>query len=291
MLLLRGYRYRAYPVGAEHEVFARWFGCCRFVKNWSRRRRVEAWEKEGKSLGYQDLAAELPGLKLLHPWLCEVPNQILQQALIDSDKAFQRFFRKEAGFPDWARRFEDDSARFPAVSQRQRVFDESGDVKLDADGKEVWKEHALIDLGQDTIDLPKIGKLRWSRHRPMEGKPSSVTITLEGGQYYISVTCAVEVPDPVFSTPFVADGGAIKVDVDLLDYLSDGMDFGVIRNWCDARGGVFDVPGWRPGEDIRKLRLERGIGRQEEARKEREKEARDADCCQPASGCRSPDGR
>jgi putative transposase len=109
----------------------------------------------------------------------------------------------------------------------------------------------------------------------MEGLPKSVTLTLEGGQYYVSVTCEVEVPDPVFSTPFVADGDAIRVDADLVDYLSDGLDFGVIRNWCDARGGVFDVPGWRPGEDIRKLRLERGIGRQEEARKQREKEARE----------------
>jgi hypothetical protein len=66
MFLLRGYRYRTYPTDAES----------------------------------QDLAAALPGLKLLHPWLCDVPNQILQQALIDSDKAFQRFFRKEAGYPD-----------------------------------------------------------------------------------------------------------------------------------------------------------------------------------------------
>jgi transposase len=90
----------------------------------------------------------------------------------------------------------------------------------------------------------------------------------------VSVTCEVEVPDPVFSTPFVADGDAITVDVDLLDYLSDGLDFGVARNWSDAAGGVFDVPGWRDKEEVRKLKLERGIGRQEEARKEREKEAR-----------------
>jgi len=101
----------------------------------------------------------------------------------------------------------------------------------------------------------------------MEGKPRSITLTLEGGQYYVSVTYEVEVPDPVFLTPFVAEGDAIRVDADLVHYLSDGLDFGVIRNWCDARGGVFDVPERRPGEDIRKLRLERGSGRQEEARK------------------------
>ena len=44
--MLRAYKYRIYPTDEQQVMFAKTFGCCRFVQNWALGLRKDAYEKE-----------------------------------------------------------------------------------------------------------------------------------------------------------------------------------------------------------------------------------------------------
>ncbi|BCD55457.1 hypothetical protein AI2BBH_P550 (plasmid) [Alistipes indistinctus] len=83
-------------------MFAKTFGCCRFVYNWALNLKIEAYKDDKKSLGNVYLTNLLKSeLKAQHEWLSEVNSQSLQSALRNLDTAYKNFFRntKTVGFP------------------------------------------------------------------------------------------------------------------------------------------------------------------------------------------------
>lgn len=54
--MLRAYKYRIYPTMEQKELFAKTFGCCRFVYNWALNLKIKAYKEEGKSYSYKDTA-------------------------------------------------------------------------------------------------------------------------------------------------------------------------------------------------------------------------------------------
>ena len=49
--MLRAYKYRIYPTDEQKVLFAKTFGCCRFVYNWAPNLKIEAYKQEKKSIG------------------------------------------------------------------------------------------------------------------------------------------------------------------------------------------------------------------------------------------------
>ncbi len=259
MLCNKGFKYRAYPAETQRPTLAEWFGCTRFVGNLGIEQRSK-FSRRGRSITCAMQMADLPELRAELPWLKECPNQILQQALNDVDKAYGRFFAGLGGYPQRKGKYDGDSFRFPALEQRQ-VIKKKGVVVVDENGEPMWRTTRLITLGDDWIELPKIGKIRWVKHRPMQGVPKNVTVSREGGMYFVSVCCEVEVDTSKAPAP----------TVDAIAY-----DYGVNKNYAMSDGTVFDVPGETEGERRRRLCLEHKIGRQEETRKAREADHRAA---------------
>ena len=259
MLVNKGFRFRVYPDPTQRETLAAWFGCERFVANLAIDQR-RMFSRRGRNITYNMQAAELPAMRAEFPWLGECPNQILQQSLRNVDRAYSNFFSGLAAYPRKRRKYERDSFRFPALEQRQ-VMKRKGEVVLDADGEPTWTRHVIVDLGEDWIDLPKIGRVRWVRHRELQGTPKSVTVSRQGGMYFASVACQVEI-DVEAAPPPVVD--------------AEAYDYGIRQDYTLSDGTVFDVPGITPGEARRRRSLELEIGRRYEARREREKVERAA---------------
>lgn len=68
-------------------MFAKTFGCCRFVYNWALNLKIEAYKDDKKSLGNVYLTNLLKSeLKAQHEWLSEVNSQSLQSALRNLDR-------------------------------------------------------------------------------------------------------------------------------------------------------------------------------------------------------------
>ena len=99
--MLRAYKYRLYPSKQQKVLLNKHFGCCRFVYNWALEKKIKAYREETRTLSRFDLQAELPKLKQSeeYQWLAEVNAQSLQSSVMHMDNAFQRFFKKQAGFP------------------------------------------------------------------------------------------------------------------------------------------------------------------------------------------------
>lgn len=100
--MLRAYKYRIYPTDEQKVLFAKTFGCCRFVYNWALNLKIEAYKQEKKSIGNVELTNRMKSeLKAEHEWLSEVNSQSLQSSLRNLDTAYTNFFRntKAVGFP------------------------------------------------------------------------------------------------------------------------------------------------------------------------------------------------
>ena len=282
MIVHMGAKYRAYPQSDLRSLAGRMFGCCRVAHNVARDQR-RMFGRKGRNLGYAAQTQELPALKAEFSWMKDCYSQCLQQALRDLDDAYQRFFKGQGGYPKPWKKYEDDSLRFPQIRQvKQEVDKETGEVTETVTD--------FVKFLPDGIHLPGgLGFLRVSFHRPLPGKPKSVTLTRKGSgdlaEWHISVLCEVEIADPIQVRPHWDSSSGRQVagfDWDALLKGFTGVDFGCAKPKDDepnnayvtADGDFFDVPGETAGEAIRRRSLEHGIARCVKAREAKEAKAR-----------------
>ena len=71
--MLRAYKYRIYPTDEQKVLFAKTFGCCRFVYNWALNLKITAYKERKGTLGNVNLTNLMTSeLKVEHEWLSEV---------------------------------------------------------------------------------------------------------------------------------------------------------------------------------------------------------------------------
>ena len=88
--MLRAYKYRIYPTDEQKVLFAKTFGCCRFVYNWALNMKITAYKERKETLGNVYLTNLMKSeLKAEHEWLSEVNSQSLQSALRNLDTAYK----------------------------------------------------------------------------------------------------------------------------------------------------------------------------------------------------------
>jgi len=136
-------------------------------------------------LNYNDCATDLTErLKIDHPWLKDADSQVIQQALMDLDKAYKNFFEGRADYPNFKRKF-DNGNPLGAIRYPQRFKVEGG-----------------------TVYLPKVGWVKAVLHRKIEGKMKNCTVSkTKTGKYFIAIQCEVDHTQPEQKTA--------KVGIDL----------------------------------------------------------------------------
>ena len=186
MLSTKCYKFRLKPTPEQESIFVQWAGCRRFAWNWALAKRKDAYATTGKGLTYNTLAAELVKLKNEPDteFLKECQSQVLQQTLMDLDKAFKGFFEKRARFPKFkSRRKTPHSFRIP---------------------------QNVTVVSSAEISMPKVGKVRAIIHREVEGEVKSATIKQESdGHWNVVFVAHQELPDvdPTCENPVGIDLG------------------------------------------------------------------------------------
>lgn len=206
--MLRAYKYRIYPTDEQKVLFAKTFGCCRFVYNWALNLKIEAYKQEKKSIGNVELTNRMKSeLKAEHEWLSEVNSQSLQSALRNLDAAYTNFFRntKTVGFP-----------RFKSRRDRQSFL---------------CPQHCRVDFEKGTITIPKAKDISAVPHRKFKGMVKTVTISMTpSGKYFASVL----VDTTIQELPASAIQGNTTLGIDLgiksLAVCSDGRTFDNPKN-------------------------------------------------------------
>jgi len=168
MLVQRGYKYRIIPTKEQEKSLFQHGGNVRFLWNYALKINQEYYKEVGKVKCYYELAVSLPKLKEEYTFLKESFSQSLQMVLRQFDRALKDSFKKEKGFPTFKKKMLlNDSFTCP----------------------QKWR------LGKGFVFIPKIGEVKWIKHRAMEGKPKSITISQDGNKWYCSVLCEYTISD------------------------------------------------------------------------------------------------
>lgn len=228
MKIRKAYRFRVYPTPEQIVLLCMTLGCCRLVYNLALEQR-RLFSRKGRSLNYNTGANDLPALKKAFRFFAEAPSQCLQQALRDLEEAFQRFFQKTAGYPKPRRKFVHESCRFPQgfTVERRR------------------------------LNLPKFGWLKMVAHRKVKGRPTSVTVSREGGHWYASIACEVDLPNP-----------------QRRETSEVGVDFNVITGAVTSDGQILPMPRTSPEERRQLARLQKSLARKKKGSRNRLKARR-----------------
>ena len=93
----RAYKFRLYPNQEQITIFAKTFGCVRFIYNRMLSDKIEYYRKTGKTL--QTTPAQY---KSEFEWLKEVDSLALANAQLNLQSAYKNFFSKRrSGFPKY----------------------------------------------------------------------------------------------------------------------------------------------------------------------------------------------
>jgi len=218
MLAGRKYRLKLNP---EQAAACEEFGSvCRAVWNIGLEQRRE-YRRRGAWMNYVPQAAELADAKREHAWLRAAPSHILQQTLMDLDKAcrahgtFKVRWRSKSR---WSPSF-----RFPA-------------------GNQIVVERLNRKWGR--AKLPKLGWVVFRWTRPPGGEIRSATVSRKAGRWYISFLVETKV-----LTPECHPGTPV------------GVDRGVVIAVTTSTGEFHDREFATPGERVRYRRLQQKLVR------------------------------
>ena len=221
MKRLQAYKFELMPNGEQTRSMRRFVGACRFVYN-----RALAWQKEQYELNpkikfsYLVLQNQLPNLKKDEQtsWLKEIPSQALQCALRDLESAYKNFFAKRASFPRFKKKGVRDSYRYP--------------------------QGFKVEECNNRLFLPKLGWVRYRKHRNIEGIPKNLTISQQGGKWYASIQTEREVETPLHPSTTAA-----------------GIDVGVAKFATLSNGEIFEPKNSFRNKAQRLARYQRAMSR------------------------------
>ena len=147
-------------------------GCTRFVWNeLLALNELRHAHGEGR-LGYSAMCDYLVYLKGEYPFLREVHSQPLQQSLKDLASAYERAF--DRALPARLPRFKKKHGRAIGIRFPQGF-------RIEGRG----------------LYVPKIGWIGFRKSRTIDGRPKTITVSCEGGHWYVSIQTEREVGDPV----------------------------------------------------------------------------------------------
>lgn len=178
---------RIYPTKEQSEKLSQFFGCARWWWNRALNETTTTYAETGKGLSREGLNALLPALKKEFPWLGECHSQVLQSVTLNLSKSFINFFEKRAKFPNFKSKHGKQSIQYPQGTK-------------------------FVD---NLIYLPKLGWVKITWHRPLDGEVKTVTISKNpSGQYFAAILIEQEGEYPVPNS----EGNAIGIDLGITDF-------------------------------------------------------------------------
>ncbi len=176
MLIHKAFRFRFYPTPAQRARLALWETALRWLWNLANEQRQIGLARSGRDKVYVRYAAqnrELTALRSEYAWLSDVPADLCQSVLKDLDTAWQRHFSGMTRVPRYKSRAKDHRPALRCEAPKR--------FRLDSAGIE---------------QFPKLGRLKTVMHRPIEGVAKTCALVREGDQWFVSVTCRIDVSPP-----------------------------------------------------------------------------------------------
>jgi len=188
----RAYKFRLYPTKEQYADLRQHGGNSRFLWNALLKQNQDKYENEKKFIFSHDMVTSLPQFKKQHEFLQLSFSQSLQQVARQLDRALKDCFKKTKRFPVFKKKGKQNDSF--TVPQKFRI-------------------------GKNFVFVPKIGEVRWVKHRPIKGKIKHLTISQDGEQWHCSVNVELKVKKPTCKKNLL-----VGIDVGIKTYasMSDG---------------------------------------------------------------------
>lgn len=117
--MLKAINIRIYPNKEQASFINRQLGCCRFIYNNTLAWRKSLYESEKRSPNNKEFSEFIQNIKNENIFLRDVHSKVLQQSLINLDKAYKNFFNGikkglHVGFPKFkSKKIYNEACRFP----------------------------------------------------------------------------------------------------------------------------------------------------------------------------------
>jgi putative transposase len=178
------YRYKLKPTKIQRETLTQWLDACRYAYNLCFDYKATLWSQYRKNLKKNDAQKELTSLAKDLPCLGIVNSQTLQAVTDRLWNAYDRFFKGISKFPKFAKK------------NKYKSF--------------AFKQGVKVHHATCTVQLPKIGKIKYRNSRPFPagGEVKSATVSKQADGWYISLVVETEIqPLPI------APNASVGVDV------------------------------------------------------------------------------
>lgn len=145
----------------------KWLEECRILYNHFLSQRKDGWQNNKKGFTLYEQLNTIPKLKKIYPKLKTVYSQVLQNVGIRVDLGYKAFFRRlknheKPGYPRFKSFGRYTSFTYPCCVD--------------------------IRINEDSIRLPKLGEINWTKHRNIIGCLKTVTIKYSHYKWYVFVT-------------------------------------------------------------------------------------------------------
>ena len=203
--MIETYKFRLYPTKEQEILLTKHFGCVRFIYNWALSYDTTKYAQTQKHLGWISIlnSGDYKKLKDDNPWLKEVNSQSLQNSVSHLDKAFQKFFRHQGGFP-----------KYKSKHDNHQRFEIPANLKIDFKAKKIQIPKFLKTKNSDN----RI-KFVLSR-RVKKGKIGTATVSKNpSGQYFISFIVHTNEQYPEFNKEITKEN-SLGIDFGLKHFLN-----------------------------------------------------------------------
>ena len=233
------YKYRIYPTEQQKEIFAKHFGCCRFVYNYFLNKEKEYYLNNKEDIEAKRIKrhnTNFDNQKILtqmkkqeeFSWLKDVSLHSLQLSLKNLESAYSNFFKKRANFPKFKKK---------SHAQSYNI------------------DNLTLYIKGDRVFIPKVrGGVKIMEHRPLEGKILNGTIfKTADGKYFILI--------------------AVEKEIKKLDENSNkiGLDLGIKDFAAISDGSKISNPHFKKKEVKKLKKLQRALSRKKKGSRRREK--------------------
>lgn len=199
--MLKSYKTEIHPTDTQKQAIDRTIGVCRYVYNFYIAQNKEIYEAKKRFVSGREFSVWLNNEffpnRPEYGWIKEVSSKAVKQSIMDADAAFRRFFKHQAGFPEFKKKGKSDPKMY---------F-----VKTD--------KKAVIHCERHRIKIPTIGWVRLKEKGYIPTNPEkyvikSGTVSKRAGRYYVSVL--VETDEETINPVLRKEG--LGIDLGLKDF-------------------------------------------------------------------------
>lgn len=172
---MRAYKTEINPTEEQKQKIRQTIGTCRFIYNFYLGHNKDIYEKEKRFVSGYDFSKWLNNDFIPnnpeYKWIKSVGSKAVKQSIMDGDKAFKRFFKKQSDFPRFKKKGKSDvKAYFPK------------------NNKDDWT------VERHKVKIPTLGfvRLKEKGYIPTNAKITSGTLSYKAGRYYVSVLCDID---------------------------------------------------------------------------------------------------